>query len=273
VATPDQFIGIGDVLAKLGMPLDDGVSPVPVEGDGHNVLVDKARDYLQSWVPEGDEFAAVDEYGTGLAEGAVGLANIVPNIGNSARNLFDLHFGSGQGLAEEDRYQPWMDEPEFDAPRPGWEGVRETGQITGGAAPLALAGPAGILAATVGVPALTKGGGVAGEFADKLTGNEDTHKWEQTGEALAPLLSGALRVTKGSPVGTLAKKIPLTKGGGLAAVTGTVSPQTALAALAAKLGIQGMDRVVVGKPKGLVKDTKKAIGETGATMQTSEERR
>jgi hypothetical protein len=33
VATPDQFIGIGDVLAKLGMPLDDGVSPVPVDMD------------------------------------------------------------------------------------------------------------------------------------------------------------------------------------------------------------------------------------------------
>ena len=265
-----------DAAAQPAAPVDDGVNPVAVEPyvDPHNVLWSKAKNYAESWVPEGDVLAAPDELLTGFARGFEHLPNIVPNTGNALKNLYDLHFGSGKGLQAEDAYRPWYDEQKFKEARPGWEGVSEYGETVGGAAPLALAGLPGVLAATVGVPGLTKLGGTIGAYGDKLAGAEDTHKWEQTGEVVAPLFTGGVRAVKAVPgIGKLAKKLPVNTGTLLAAATGTVSPETALAIMGAKMGIGGMDKLMVGKSGKLIDNLDRTVRETGTTLRQDEARR
>jgi hypothetical protein len=243
---------------KLATPADNGTDPLPV--DPHNVLVSEGKNYAKSWFPEGEAFpgaTAATEYGSNYVQGVLNLANAVPNTLNNLQSLYDLHVGTGTGeVAPEDQFKPWVNVPQIGTTTPGWEGTQESAEIAGASAPLLTEGLSGLFASTVAMPALVKGGRVAGRVVDNLTGNQDTHKWEKTLETGLPMVAGGIRVAKNAPV-TLPRVHPALKGAFLGS-----APATALSLMAAKMGIKGMDKALVGAPRGLAKDIPSAVQKT-----------
>lgn len=190
----DQLGGTGKMLTGMDNPApmdpnaDLGEVPVPVEEDK------PGWDWLRNNAP--GVFNRGHELVSGIAEGVAELPNAVPNMVNTGKSLYDLHFGSGTGeVAPEDQWQPWMDDPsktirELNPPAaPDLEDWRDYGRATGAALPF---GPEAALV----VPAISKGGGFVGSLADRYIDPNDNAKWQRTGEVVAPLATGL--VTKGA---------------------------------------------------------------------------
>ncbi len=252
----EAFIANADKPAAP--PADLAPGPVPVQD--HNVLVHQAEDYAKSFVPPNDPYRAPIEWGSNVAQGVLDLANAVPNTVNAAKSLYDLHFGSGTGLVE-NQWPPWVDVPQVGTQTPGWEGTQEAGQITGASAPLITEGLPGIFAATVGMPLAVKAGRAIGNTVDNMTGNQDTHKWAKTGEAALPFLFGGARVLKNAPVGL--PKIPLP----LKTAAAAYAPSKAMEFMGAKIGLQAMDKLWGGKPRGAGADFNSMVKQTAIPLR------
>jgi hypothetical protein len=144
-------------------------------------------------------YDAGHEVGAGIVGGVTQIPNIVPNVVNTGKSLYDLHFGSGTGaVAEEDRWKQWVDDKEgyvsnpfktdveaYGAPKPGYEEFRNAGRIAGSAAPFGYP-------AMIATPILAEAGKGLGWMADTFVDPNENQKWARTGEVVAPLGLGLL---------------------------------------------------------------------------------
>src|SRR5262245_3496160 len=164
----------------------------------------------QSWYEPG--LTAAKEFGVGAVKGTAGLPDIVPNVGNTviavsrAGNPWER-----AGVKPDELYQPWgggAEAVEETVPvTPGYEGVRETGELIGGSVSggAAAGGALGTVLGPVGTGAgalagageglrsalFSLAGEKAGEVIDTyLTEHPEDRRWETllgTAGAFSPL--------------------------------------------------------------------------------------